>query len=183
MERLKFTGQVLSWAVRCGCLGHFLQEYLFEISETRGESMLPTLSAKNDFVATDKTYRYGRGLDMGDCIVAMKPLDPYHRVCKRITGMPGDAIIIDPLLSSEVSNTPADVISHDGYNKYIIVPEGHVWATGDNLALSLDLRSYGVVPMGLITGKIIAATLATGILPGWLRMDWRRITNTLEKEP
>lgn len=184
MEHVRFVGQVVSWAVRCGCLGHLIQEYVFEFSETRGELMLPTLQQQHDYVATNKRYRLGRGLDMGDCIVAMKPLDPLHRVCKRITGMPGDVVLVDPLLSLELSNSPASVISHDGYNKYIVVPEGHVWATGDNLALSLDSRSYGVVPMGLITGKIVGATLVGDSLHsllgifGFKWLNYRKISNT-----
>lgn len=188
MESLRFAGLVLSWAIRCGCLGHLLQEFTVEFSETRGESMLPTLAQKHDYVCTNKLYRLGRGLDMGDCIVAMKPTDPFHRVCKRITGMPGDVVLIDPLSSSELTNSPAEVILHDGFNKYIIVPKGHVWATGDNLLLSLDSRSYGVVPMGLITGKIVGATsVGDGFttLDGFFGFKWlnfRRISNTFVDE-
>lgn len=130
--------------------------------------MLPTLQSQNDYVHALKKYRLGRDIDMGDCVVAIKPSDPDHRVCKRITGMPGDVILIDPSSSSELSNTPAEVIQHDGYNKYIVVPEGHVWCTGDNLCHSLDSRSYSVLPMGLITGKIVAAnSMNKGFFSGW----------------
>lgn len=156
-ESLKFIGSTLSWTLKAGCVAHLIHEYVYEFTETRGESMLPTLQAHHDYVHALKKHRLGRDLEMGDCIVAIKPSDPEHRVCKRITGMPGDVILVDPSSSSELTNTPAECIAHDGFNKYIRVPEGHVWATGDNLCHSLDSRSYSVLPMALIKGKIVAA--------------------------
>ncbi|CUM66258.1 uncharacterized protein PRCAT00003918001 [Priceomyces carsonii] len=156
-DTLRFLGLTLSWTLRAGCLLHVLHEHAYEFTETRGESMLPTLQNHNDYVHVVKKYKLGRGLDMGDCIVAIKPSDPDHRVCKRITGMPGDIILVDPSSSSELTNSAAEIIQHDGYNKFVRVPEGHVWCTGDNLCHSLDSRSYSFMPMALIKGKIIAA--------------------------
>lgn len=156
-ESLKFIGSTLSWTVRAGCVAHLIHEYVYEFTETRGESMLPTLQARHDYVHALKTHRYGRNVTMGDCIVATKPSDPEHRVCKRITGMPGDVILVDPSSSSLLTNSPTESVAHDGFNKYIRVPEGHVWVTGDNLCHSLDSRSYSVLPMALIKGKIVAA--------------------------
>ncbi|KAK6457793.1 peptidase S24/S26A/S26B/S26C [Scheffersomyces xylosifermentans] len=183
-ESLKFLVSTVSWTLRAGCVAHLVHEYVYEFTETRGESMLPTLQSHHDYVHALKKYRLGRNLDIGDCIVAIKPSDPDHRVCKRITGMPGDAILIDPSSSSELTNTPAEILQHDGFNKYIVIPEGHVWCTGDNLCHSLDSRSYSVLPMGLITGKIVAAnSMDKGIFGGGL-WNFRWIQNTFfdEKE-
>lgn len=108
--------------------------------------MLPTLNRLNDYVHVLKWYKDGRDLQIGDCIVAMKPTDPYSRVCKRITGMPGDLILVDPSQDDEES-----------LETFIKIPKGHVWVTGDNLSHSLDSRTYNSIPMGLIKGKIIAA--------------------------
>lgn len=157
---IRKTGSYLSWFLRAGCFYHFVLEYVYEFSLTGGESMLPTMQNNSDWVHAVKSYRLGRGIDMGDCIVALKPTDPYHYVCKRITGMPGDVILVDPSSSSELTNTPTEIIKHDGFNKYIKVPEGHVWVTGDNLSASLDSRSYSCIPMGLIKGKIVAVNSA-----------------------
>ncbi|KAK6202606.1 peptidase S24/S26A/S26B/S26C [Scheffersomyces amazonensis] len=176
-ESLKFIASTLSWTLRAGCVAHLIHEFVYEFTETRGESMLPTLQRNHDYVHALKTHRLGRGLEMGDCIVAVKPSDPEHRVCKRITGMPGDIILIDPSSSSELTNTPNEIIQHDGFNKYITVPEGHVWCTGDNLCHSLDSRSYSVLPMGLITGKIVAAnSMDKGFFTNFWGFRW--ITNS-----
>lgn len=105
--------------------------------------MLPTLNFTGDFVHANKLCRRGRGCGVGDMIIANKPTDPEQRVCKRITGMPGDLVLVDP--------------SGGDYDNYIQVPKGHCWVTGDNLSQSLDSRSYGVLPLALIKGKVVAA--------------------------
>ncbi|EDK43393.1 hypothetical protein PVL30_001541 [Lodderomyces elongisporus] len=179
-ETIRFVGSTLSWTLRAGCLAHIIHENVYEFTETRGESMLPTVQNQHDYVHAFKQYKLGRGLEMGDCVVAVKPSDPTHRICKRITGMPGDIVLVDPSSSSEMTNSPAEVISHDGFNKYIQIPQGHVWCTGDNLCHSLDSRSYGVLPMGLITGKIVAANSLGNGLRGFFNFRW--ITNTFQDE-
>lgn len=167
-ESLQFIVSTLSWTLRAGCVAHLVHEYLYEFTETRGESMLPSLQSHHDYVHAIKKYRLGRNLAIGDCIVAIKPSDPGHRVCKRITGMPGDVILVDPSSSSELTNSMTQAAQHDGFNKFIRVPEGHVWCTGDNLCHSLDSRSYSALPMGLITGKIVAAnSMDHPFLSGW----------------
>ncbi|CCE62534.1 hypothetical protein TPHA_0C03820 [Tetrapisispora phaffii CBS 4417] len=144
---------VSSYFLRSICFLHISHSYIYEFTETRGESMLPTLAVQNDYVHVVKKYKNGRGCKLGDCIVAVKPTDPNHRVCKRITGMPGDYILVDP--SDSIYREKSD--SDEPFNTYIKVPNGHVWVTGDNLAHSLDSRTYNSIPMGLIKGKIVAA--------------------------
>lgn len=145
------------WSIRFGCIAHIFQENVYEFKQTQGESMLPTIASAGEWVHELKAFKLGRNVEMGDCVIAGKPTDPLNRVCKRITGMPGDMILIDPSTSSELTNTPPEAIKNDGFNKYIEVPKGHVWVTGDNLSLSLDSRTYFVLPMGLITGKVVAS--------------------------
>lgn len=149
-----------SWSIRGFCLVHFIHSHIYEFSETHGESMLPTLNYSGDFVHTNKTCGLGRGCKVGDMIVASKPTDPEQRVCKRITGMPGDIILVDPSAASEEN---ADAAAKEtAMNNYIKVPEGHCWITGENLGHSLDSRSYGVMPLGLIKGKIFAVHTSDG---------------------
>ena len=146
-------GKTASYAVRAVCFLHITHSYVYEFTETRGESMLPTLAAQNDYVHAVKKFKDGKGCKVGDCIVALKPTDPDHRVCKRITGMPGDLVLVDPSVDVEKEGIDED----EPFKSYIKVPKGHVWVTGDNLSHSLDSRTYNSIPMGLIKGKIVAA--------------------------
>ncbi|CCK70463.1 endopeptidase catalytic subunit IMP1 KNAG_0E02010 [Huiozyma naganishii CBS 8797] len=145
--------------LKCVSLLHVTHTRVYEFTETKGESMLPTLNSHGDYVHVSKWYRNGRDVQMGDCVVLQKPNDSNRRVCKRITGMPGDYVLVDPSLAEE-DTYPLhykDTNGADPLDMYIKVPRGHVWVTGDNLPYSLDSRTYNVVPMGLITGKVVAA--------------------------
>ncbi|CCF56795.1 hypothetical protein KAFR_0B04990 [Kazachstania africana CBS 2517] len=145
---LKLARSTFTTGLKCFCLLHEIHRNVYEFTETAGESMIPTLSPQNDYVHVYKNLPHIlKNLKIGDCVVLMKPNDSDSRVCKRITGMPDDIILVDP--SNE--NNP------NATNEYIRVPKGHVWVTGDNLSMSLDSRSYNVVSMGLIVGKVIAA--------------------------
>lgn len=122
---------------------------------------------------------FGLPLALGDIVVAISPRDPEKHVCKRIVGLPGDCILLDPrtpepssdLVESSADSSDADAdagvsaVDHDqppnmaateSKQGYITVPPGHVFLCGDNLSNSTDSRHYGPVPMGLIKGKIIA---------------------------
>lgn len=164
--------QVVSYTVRAVAALHMFSTNVYEFSSTSGDSMLPTLHVSDDYAVVDKRHKYGRGVQMGDVIVARKPNAPENWVCKRITGMPGDIILIDPsentLRSLEKPvkevQTDHDKQHWDNYNNYVIVPEGHVWVTGDNLTDSVDSRTYSVVPMGLISGKLKYAWYIPGLL-------------------
>ncbi|CDK29009.1 unnamed protein product [Kuraishia capsulata CBS 1993] len=170
-ETLIYMRTLASWILKTGCAIHYVHSNVYELKESRGESMLTTLNTSFDYVHTLKTYQNGNGVKNGDVIVALKPIDPHQRVCKRITGMPGDVIIIDPSNGS----------THGRFeSKYMVVPEGHCWVTGDNLSHSLDSRSYSVIPLGLIKGKIVAANDFNG---SWRSLwGFRWIENAFVKE-
>lgn len=165
--------------VRTVCALHLFTSEGYELCQTEGASMLPTLAVQNDFCVVNKTLRNGRGIEMGDMVVARKPTAPEQLVCKRITGMPGDVVLIDPSSGSvngireeyegqamsesmreemmllDKRYRGVSSVGGDPYDQYIVVPDGHVWVTGDNLSDSIDSRTYSAVPMGLITGKIV----------------------------
>jgi mitochondrial inner membrane protease subunit 1 len=182
---------------------HLFTSSCYEISQTEGASMLPTLQIHGDFCVVDKSYKNGRGISMGDLVVARKPTQPGSWVCKRITGMPGDVVLLDPSNESidrlreeyeeainngavkvgektidygrdaafenrfkEVKIPKRDIHGNgrDPYDMYIVVPDGHVWVTGDNLSDSVDSRTYSVLPMGLIGGRITIGMYMPNIL-------------------
>jgi mitochondrial inner membrane protease subunit 1 len=111
-----------------------------------GLSMLPTLAYSGEVVVENRlTYQlFPNDLSRGDLITLISPLDSSRIVCKRLLGLPGDIMCIDP------TGVHADPSEH------IRVPKGHVWVIGDNASHSRDSRVYGPVPMALIRGKLFA---------------------------
>jgi len=197
-------GRVISYAVRAVAFLHMFSMNAFEFSSTSGDSMLPTLHVSDDYAIVDKRYKYGRNVHMGDVIVARKPNAPESWICKRITGMPGDIILIDPSRNTlkglrEQSAANGEGLGGDGssdgslrgnlqkasfrenFNSYVIVPEGHCWVTGDNLTDSIDSRTYSVLPMALISGKLIKAWYIPRIL-SFKDQYFRQMDNTYYEE-
>lgn len=177
----KDVGRIVSISVRSIAAVHLFTSSCYELSQTEGASMLPTIQTSGDFCIIDKSYKNGNGIQMGDLVVARKPTQPESWVCKRVTGMPGDVILLDPSRDSikqlhqrynesnggikelEIPKRESGKYNRDPYDMYIIVPEGHVWVTGDNLSDSVDSRTYSVLPMGLIGGKIIIGIYAPNL--------------------
>lgn len=111
-----------------------------------GPSMLPTLAHEGEIVIEDRlTYRFfPQRISRGDLITLRSPLEPGRIVCKRIIGLPGDIVCVDPTGEKAPST------------EHVIVPKGHVWISGDNAVVSRDSRDYGPVSMSLIYGRLIA---------------------------
>lgn len=108
--------------------------------------MLPTFASSGDIVIEDKlSLRLNpSGLARGDLVVLRSPIHPTAIICKRVIGLPGDVICVDP------SGQKAPSTEH------VLVPKGHIWVCGDNMANSRDSRDYGPVPMALICSRIFA---------------------------
>ncbi|KAL1956029.1 hypothetical protein VTO42DRAFT_7844 [Malbranchea cinnamomea] len=161
---LYMTGGFCAWKI--------FNEHLYQFQSCDGPSMFPTLHRYGDSLVISKLYKYGRGIQVGDIVVYRQPQFSRMMSAKRVLGMPGDYVVVD--MPSEEGdsdvNEQLDMLQ---------VPEGHVWVTGDNLPYSRDSREYGPVPMGLITGKVIAR--AYWFFPSWPRFE--RIENPFSKPP
>lgn len=81
---------------------------------------------------------------------------------KRVIALPGEHVEIkdnkvyingeqldEPYLASSVVTTPLDGEFFD-----LIVPEGYIFAMGDNRPQSTDCRSFGCIPIDKIEGKV-----------------------------
>lgn len=145
--------------------------------------MVPTLSAKGDWIAINKWYRRGRDIQVGDLVDFVHPLIPGVGAVKRIVGMPGDFVVSNYTPQGVEDHDRVKIVLRDGegivikvggdQQRMIQVPEGHCWLLGDNLAESRDSRTYGPLPLALIKGKVIAR-----VLP-WRNSGW--LQNNLEK--
>ncbi|KAF8203085.1 signal peptidase I family protein, partial [Pholiota molesta] len=108
--------------------------------------MLPTFATSGEIILEDRfSIRHlNAPLVRGDLIVIESPIHRGRMVCKRLLGLPGDVVCVDPTGECAPST------------EHIRVPEGHVWISGDNAAWSRDSRVYGPVPIALVKGRIIA---------------------------
>lgn len=82
---------------------------------------------------------------------------------KRVIGIPGDHIVINEdgtvTRNGELLNEPYlkdGTTSRNGAYVNVIVPEGAVFAMGDNRLQSMDSRSFGCVPVSQIDGYVIS---------------------------
>lgn len=105
--------------------------------------MMPTLAPSGEWVIESRVVNPHK-LTRGDLVIYISPIDPKRLVCKRVIGLPGDVICVDPTGSVAPST------------EYVVIPKGHLWLAGDNAEYSRDSRNYGPVSMALVKGKLIA---------------------------
>ncbi|KAI1130909.1 LexA/Signal peptidase [Nemania abortiva] len=75
---------------------HVLWVYGASVNSGWGPSMLPTFEPLNEWFVTDKRYRRGRGVQVGDCVVYDIPVKPPgEEGLKRVVGMPGDYVLLN----------------------------------------------------------------------------------------
>ncbi|KAM0746856.1 mitochondrial inner membrane peptidase complex catalytic subunit [Meredithblackwellia eburnea MCA 4105] len=137
------------------CAYHLLITRVVEVRPCGGASMLPTLNYQGDYIVhSPLLLRFSRP-KRGQLVTAISPLDPSAEVLKRVIGIPGDTVCVDP--SGERGRVSGGG-NEDGGDKmeYVRIPKGHVWLAGDNTSNSTDSRDYGPVPVGLVKGIVLA---------------------------
>ncbi|RKP12878.1 peptidase S24/S26A/S26B/S26C, partial [Piptocephalis cylindrospora] len=149
-SKLEKVGSAAAILLQLACLSHLINTHVCEMGHAYGPSMLPTLDHIGSAMIVNKLAPRFFPIEQGDIIVCNSPLPPHHRVCKRVVGMPGDVVCIDPT-------------KEEGEREWVQVPQGHVWIAGDNMSNSIDSRIYGPVPFGLIRGRALATVSEKGI--------------------
>ena len=105
--------------------------------------MVPTMYPEGEWILESRLTS-PRKLRRGDLATYISPLDPSRTVCKRVLGLPGDVVCVDPTGQKAPST------------EHVVVPKGHLWMSGDNAELSRDSRDYGPVSMALVKGRQVA---------------------------
>ena len=111
------------------------------------------MAASGEYILENKLIN-PKNIKRGDLVTYLSPLDPSRIVCKRVVGLPGDIICVDP--TGEVAPS----------TEHVVIPKNHVWLSGDNAHMSRDSRLYGPVSMALIKGKMVAR------VSRWLKCLW-----------
>ncbi|XP_057801257.1 uncharacterized protein LOC131016552 [Salvia miltiorrhiza] len=126
-----------------GIVGLTISDRYARFTAVRGPSMSPTFNPHSnsstgfsfdDYVLVEKFCldKFSRG----DVVIFRSPSDYKKKNIKRIVGLPGDWIDLPSL------------------DETVRIPEGHCWVVGDNSACSLDSRSFGPIPLGLVCGRV-----------------------------
>ncbi|RXI01383.1 hypothetical protein DVH24_014732 [Malus domestica] len=115
------------------------------VAPVRGSSMSPTLNPGttslmglpiDDYVLVEKRCLQSYKFSHGDVVVFRSPSNHKESHIKRITALPGEWI---------GTRRSYDVVK---------IPEGHCWVEGDNSSSSLDSKSFGPIPLGLVQGRV-----------------------------
>lgn len=113
--------------------------------------MLPTIRVMGDIIlqenlCTWRRHRLVPPLHRGDVVTYVLPHDPSMHGCKRIVGLAGDVVCVDP----------SGMRGEQARGEMVTVPKGHLWVQGDNAANSNDSRDFGPLPLGLVRGRVLA---------------------------
>lgn len=137
----------------------FIKTFIFNSTYVLGNSMYPTLHAKDRLFAM-KVPLYFKGPSRGDIVVLEAP-DSYKKdYIKRVIGLEGDKIeILDGKVYLNGGLLKEDYIDKDSYTHVYdkdswIVPPGQVFVLGDNRheGASKDSRFFGCIPIKSLKG-------------------------------
>lgn len=138
-----------------------LNQYVFNLTVIKGQSMLPTL-ANQERMFVDKLIYYFYAPQHGEVVVLKDPTSKDKRnsfLVKRIIGVPGDRVQIKNhklYINNEIVNEPyTDVQIEDDDMPLIKLKTGEFFVMGDNrhAGKSKDSRYFGSVRKEDIVGR------------------------------
>ena len=165
----KFKKEIFEWAKIIGTAIVFAFIIIQFIRPTlvKGESMDPTLEENDYLIVNQVSYKIGEPQN-GDIIVFSTDLlqenGQYKDLVKRVIAKEGDHIKIENsnvyVNGEKIDETYIDGAYTDGHVD-VTVPEGKVFAMGDNRENSLDSRyeEIGLIDEEQIMGKVFVRLL------------------------
>jgi signal peptidase I len=132
-----------------------IKQFLFDIIQVSGTSMLPTLHNR-DRVAVEKISLKSNKIKRGE-IVIFDPGDKGRGIyIKRVIGIPGDTVeIVGGLVYVNGKQIKEDYLKPGTYTEGEIkqqIPEGEIFVLGDNREVSEDSRYIGPIPIENLKG-------------------------------
>ncbi|BFZ15907.1 hypothetical protein BsWGS_18946 [Bradybaena similaris] len=115
--------------------GYCVLKFLCALGKCEDASMWPTIQ-HGDLVLLSPFYANHRLLHKGDVVFCRSPKNPRAIICKRLVALEGETVLND----------------ETGFQEF--VDKGQVWLEGDNKHASIDSRTYGSLPYGLIISKV-----------------------------
>lgn len=188
-------------------LALFIRTFVVQAFKIPTGSMEPNLLVGdhllvNKFVFGPTTGGFERGVlpmravRRGDIVVFKYPEEPDRDFIKRVIGLPGETLEVrqrQVLINGEALDEPyahflfpvaADDNGGDVRSRYgpVTVPDGHLFAMGDNRDNSQDSRYWGFLPLSYVKGRALmvywsfeappGANIVTGFFSG---TRWGRI--------
>lgn len=130
---------------------------MLRIVNVNGDSMKNTLQNRDRLVLSNFLYEP----EYGDIVVIIRENDTP--LIKRVIGLAGDHIRIDEKTGVVYrNNEPLDepyvlggFTPQRGMTQEVVVPEGTLFALGDNRSNSLDSRMLGPLPLENLVGRVL----------------------------
>ena len=135
----------------------FVYAFLFRVVTVSGESMERTLQNGDNLIMITRLY----SLDYGDVVVISR--ENGEPIIKRVVGLPGDVIDINAETGAVTRNGEIleEPYLRDGTTPTFLfegpytVPEGGVFAMGDNRCNSHDSRDDGAYAQENVLGEAV----------------------------
>ncbi|MHC4512605.1 MAG: signal peptidase I [Planctomycetota bacterium] len=148
--------------VRDLCIGAVavlgLHFFVVQISVVRGQSMAPSLR-DGDRVVVDRVSYSMAEISRFDVVILRYPRDPSLDFVKRVIGLPGDRVqMFNGVVTVNGKRISEEFAHHRDVNEVVdaVVPFGKVFVLGDNRPISCDSRSFGMVGVENLRGKVRA---------------------------
>lgn len=180
ITNIKNFGRILvSWLLIPIAIVLLLHNFVFQAFNVVGASMIPTLH-ESDYLIISKinttrhkaTKLLNRSVklqppDRNSIIVFRYPKDPDVVFVKRVTGLPGERVVVkDGRVRIFNSASPEGFDPDEGLTLAspvtigevdLTVPDGNIFVLGDNRTPngSSDSREWGLLPINLVIGEAV----------------------------
>jgi len=162
LATINWNEEIKDWVISiliAVALALFIRYFIVELYLVEGPSMRPTL-VNSERLVVNKFIYYFKTPERGEILVFKYPRDPSRDFIKRVVGVAGDTIEVrqgQVFRNGELLDEPYILEMTRGNFPASKVPEGHLFAMGDNRNNSEDSRSraVGFVPVNMVKGKAI----------------------------